>query len=131
MSEIFTTITLERLESLLDDHGVVAKREQLGDGEFLKFNSGHFTALILPYGEGPDFLSLQFRAGFSVSSTLEIVNTWNKDNRYGKAYLDGDGEPILEYDIDLEGGSTESTVVEAVRTFRALVTHFSSKVLEV
>jgi hypothetical protein len=130
LSEIFTTITLDRLESLLDDNGVVAKREQVDEGEFLKFASGRFTTLILPYGEGPDFLSLQFRAGFSVSSTLEVVNAWNKDRRFGKAYLDSVGEPILEYDLDLEGGSTESTVVLAVRTFMMLVNEFASMVLE-
>ncbi|MBK6381858.1 MAG: YbjN domain-containing protein [Chitinophagaceae bacterium] len=130
MPEVFTTITLDRLESLLDEHGVVAKREQLDDEELLKFNAGPFRALILPYGGGPDYFSLQFRAGFNMSSTLELMNAWNRDNRYGKAYLDDAGEPILEYDLDLEGGSTESTVVEAVRTFRALVTHFASKVLE-
>jgi hypothetical protein len=101
MPEVFTTITLDRLESLLDEHGVVAKREQFDDQELLKFNAGPYTALIFPYGEGPHFLSLQFRAGFNVSSTLELMNAWNRDSRYGKAYLDDAGEPILEYDLDL------------------------------
>ena len=130
MSEVLTTITLDRLETLLDENGIVVKREQIEEREFLKFNAGPFTALLFPYGPGPDFISLQFQAGFRGNPALGKVNTWNRDNRYGKAYLDGDDEPVLEYDLDLEGGATESTVVEAVRTFRALVKHFYESVLE-
>lgn len=130
VSEVFTTITLDRLESLLDDHGIVAKHEQVEEKEFLKFNAGPFTALLFPYGTGPDFMSLQFRAGFRGNPPLGTVNTWNRENRYGKAYLDDDDEPVLEYDLDLEGGATESTIVEAVRTFRALVKHFYESILE-
>ncbi len=130
MSEVFTTITLDRLESLLDASGVVVRRELFQERAYLKFNAGPFTVLIFPYGMEPDFISLQFHAGFRAQPTLEVINTWNKENRYGKTYLDGEGDPVLEYDLDLEGGATEGTILEAVRTFRTLLKDFAGLVLE-
>jgi len=130
MSEVFTAITLDRIESLLDANGVVIRQEHFGDRSFLKFNSGPFMVLIFPYGVEPEFVSLQFHASFRAQPTLDVINTWNKENRYGKTYLDGEGDPVLEYDLDLEGGATDETILEAVRTFRMLVRDFAGLVLE-
>ena len=88
--------------------------------------TGPFTALIFPYGEDPDFTSLQFRVAFKATPSLDAINGWNRDKRYGKAFLDEDGDAAIDYDLDLEGGATERTVLESVRTFRALVNDFSS-----
>ena len=130
MTDIFTSITLDRLEAMLDDGGIVARREHTGEAEFLKFNLGSFRVLLLPYGEGPDYPSIQLHAGFKAEADPDAINAWNRDNRFGRAYLDNDGDPILQYDLDLEGGATERTIQEAIRTFRALLEDFSESVVE-
>ena len=130
MADIFTSITLDRLEAMLDDGGIVARREQTGEAVFLKFNLGSYKVLLLPYGEGPDYPSIQLHAGFKAEADPDAVNAWNRDNRFGRAFLDTDGDPILQYDLDLEGGATERTIQEAVRTFRALLEDFGETVVD-
>ena len=58
MVEVSTSITLDLLEALLDARGIVTRRAQVPEGAYLKFNVGSFKALILPYGNSPDFSSL-------------------------------------------------------------------------
>lgn len=130
MTDVFTSISLDRLEAMLDAGGIVARREHAEEAEFLKFNLGSFKVLLLPYGEGPDYPSIQLHAGFSAAADPDAVNAWNRDNRFGRAFLDTEGDPILQYDLDLEGGATERTFQEFVRTFRALLEDFSETVVE-
>ena len=130
MTDVFTSLSLDRLDAMLDSGGIVARREHTGEAEFLKFNLGSFKVLLLPYGEGPDYPSIQLHAGFKAQADPDAVNAWNRDNRFGRAFLDSDGDPILQYDLDLEGGATERTIQEAVRTFRALLEDFSESVVE-
>jgi len=45
--------------------------------------------------------ALQFYAGYTADSEIspEALNTWNADNRYGRAYRSENGSKRLEYDI--------------------------------
>lgn len=50
--------------------------------------------------------TVQFHSGYTVTPriTLDQINDWNKSQRFGRAYLDKDGDPILEMDVDLDDG---------------------------
>ena len=54
--------------------------------------------------------AIQFSAGFDLKTpmTLDQINTWNRKNRYLKAYLDDDGDPYVQYDVNLNAGRTMS-----------------------
>jgi len=54
--------------------------------------------------------ALQFSAGFDLKEGLKLeqANTWNRKNRYLKAYLDDDGDPYVQYDINVNAGRTIS-----------------------
>ena len=45
--------------------------------------------------------SLQFFAGYTAESdiSMEAINLWNAEQRYGRAYQAEDGRKMLEYDI--------------------------------
>lgn len=48
---------------------------------------------------------LNFYAGFlDNKQTMEAINAWNRDKRFGKAYLDSDLDAVIEYDVNLEHG---------------------------
>jgi hypothetical protein len=57
--------------------------------------------------------------------TLEKVNEWNKTKRFSRVYLDSDGDPNVEWDIDIEGGSTLGQVQEGIRTFGLVLQEFT------
>jgi hypothetical protein len=73
--------------------------------------------------------TLQAYYGLSGSkANVNTVNEWNKSKRFGRAYIDGDGDPCVELDFDLEGGVTDEnikvwfdTVTAIQRSFRAHV----------
>jgi len=54
--------------------------------------------------------ALPFSAGFDLKEGLkpEQANPWNRKNRYLKAYLDDDGDPYVQYDINVNAGRTIS-----------------------
>jgi hypothetical protein len=48
---------------------------------------------------------LNFYAGFAgIKPTLDEVNAWNRDKRFGNAYLDADLDAALEFDLNLQYG---------------------------
>ena len=50
--------------------------------------------------------TINFHAGYDVAQgpSLEAINAWNRGNRFGRAYLDRENDPILEMDVDLDDG---------------------------
>lgn len=50
--------------------------------------------------------TVQFHSGYDLTngSTMEVINGWNSSERFGRAYLDKDSDPILEMDVDLDDG---------------------------
>jgi hypothetical protein len=41
-----------------------------------------------------------------------------------RAYLDKDGDAVIEWDVDLEGGTTAGALKESIRTYRLGVMTF-------
>ena len=50
--------------------------------------------------------TVQFHSGYDLrnSPTVEQMNDWNRQKRFGRAYLDAERDPILEMDVDLDDG---------------------------
>ena len=64
---------------------------------------------------------LNFYAGFlDNKQTLEAINAWNRDKRFGKAYLDADLDAVLEFDVNLEHGVSQKNL-DAAFSLWALV----------
>ena len=61
--------------------------------------------------------SMQLYAAFDGSVSLSRINEWNRTKRFTKAYLDDEDDPVLESDIELNGGVTEANVDEWIKTY--------------
>src|SRR5215213_8348834 len=50
--------------------------------------------------------TVQFHVGYDLKAapSLERINEWNATQRFGRAYLDKESDPILEMDVDLDDG---------------------------
>lgn len=48
--------------------------------------------------------TIQFYAGFSDLKNIELskINEWNKTRRFARAYIDNEGDPVIEMDVDLD-----------------------------
>jgi hypothetical protein len=62
--------------------------------------------------------SLQFYAVFKATETSSLgkVNQWNRSKRYSRSYIDKDGDPVLELDLDLAGGITRARIIDFLKT---------------
>jgi hypothetical protein len=54
--------------------------------------------------------TVQFHSGYDLSTPVSLVriNEWNSSQRFGRAYLDKENDPILEMDVDLDDGGVSA-----------------------
>ena len=103
------TADLDQIAGVLKEEGYQAKIDE-GDGQrWIESAMSGYTYIILPFGcddAGKDCKSVQFYVAFVPANkpTLQEMNKYAAENRFGRVYLDDEGDPIIEMDIDLEAG---------------------------
>ena len=113
---VFDTLSMESVATALKSEGYAAELipgEDGGDDSVLGKMNG-FKSHIIPYDDGH---SIQFYVCFSgTSATLEKVNEWNRSKRFSRSYLDSEGDPCLELDLDLAGGIARDRLIDYFKT---------------
>lgn len=74
---------------------------------------------------------IQFTAAWGdVDASMDDINTYNRKKRFGKGYIDHEGDPVLEMAVNIDYGVTidnlEDTFdwwIKAVRSFKESVLH--------
>ena len=85
---------------------------------------------ILMYGceDGPCD-SLQFFTTFTTSRNgLTLMNQWNEDQRFGAAYVAGDGQVILHWSVNIDGGITRANFEDSFDIWRLTLGEFSDHI---
>ncbi len=59
---------------------------------------------------------------------LEQVNAWNRTKRYGTAYLDDEGDPILSMTVNLEHGVNRSNLDDTFDDWSTVIRAFEKEV---
>lgn len=78
-----------------------------------------------------DASALQFHVSFrDGNATLKKANTWNATKRFSRTYLDDEGDPHLELDLDLAGGVAEERIFDFLRTCRVSLATWCKEVVE-
>lgn len=91
--------------------------------------------LVLFYGcddEGMRCRSIQFRAAWETDGSYAItdLNAWNRDKRFGKAYLDDVDDPVLEMDVNLFEGVTTRNLEDTIDWWQIVLADFKANVLD-
>lgn len=122
------------IAAALQDFGYKAALEKDGNGD-PKIRSGaagsNFTIYFYGCTNGADCRSIQISAGFDLTdgTTAEVMNEWNARKRYGKAYVDQDGDPWIEMDLNLDyGGITPETFRDDLDLWERLVADFKTHI---
>ncbi|MBD3785531.1 MAG: YbjN domain-containing protein [Sphingomonadales bacterium] len=97
---------LDVVMNLLQDYGLKVTKDTDIVGDPLlstRIEGTNFDVYFYSCDEGP-CQSIQFSAGFDLENPMSAgkINEWNRDKRFGKAYLDDEGDPYIEYDINLD-----------------------------
>jgi len=132
----FTDLSAQQIEDILDTLGDVITYERDTDGAGdpmwrISIESGlNFSLYVYDDDEDdPDnYESLMARSGFGMSSppTIWTVNGYNQGKRFCRAFLDEDGDPIIEADLDVQGGVTDEIIKRFLLRFILSVDSFAS-----
>lgn len=119
-----TRITRDELIELVRGEGFGTIETRDGTTFTTRMEGYKVAFFVLTDGE-----SVQAYFGRSgTNARLANINDWNKGKRYSRAYLDDDGDPVLELDLDLAGGVTTDRVRDFIRTVKISVARFSTDV---
>ena len=110
-------ITAEQLTGLLRDKGLEGTVNEKGN--VIVQNNGSKIVFFISNQTMQAYFGLR-----GTSATITTVNEWNKSKRFGRAYIDSDGDPVVELDYDLEGGVTDDSVKVWFDTVTAIVKSF-------
>lgn len=115
---------------IIESRGWPAKLVRNGtDNPYIesKSNGRKFVILFMNCSDGRNCKTLQYYLGFSDASnaSLNRMNQWNKEKRFARAYLDNDGDPVLEMDVDLDfNGIPRENLGETFNTWASLMDSF-------
>lgn len=91
-----------------------------------------FTVLFYGCTSGRDCATLGLYAGWTgASADLGRINEWNRTNRFGRAYIDKENDPVIEMDIDLDdGGMSRPLFEDNIEFWMSVMANYSKYVFE-
>lgn len=102
--------------------------DKVGDPKIDSSVSGsRFTVFFYNCTDNKECATVQFHSGYDLTTAvpLERINEWNRTQRFGRAYLDKEGDPILEMDLDLDdGGLSAALFVDNLEFWDAVIGKF-------
>jgi hypothetical protein len=103
-----------------------------GDPKIDSGSSGtRFTVFFYGCTDHKDCTAIQFYAGYNLDTapSLDVVNAWNQERRFGRAYIDKEGDPVIEMDVDLDdGGMSPALFTDNVEYWAAVMSSFEKHV---
>ena len=75
--------------------------------------------------------TVQFHSGYDLTTAPDLtsVNEWNRKQRFGRAYLDSENDPILEMDVDLDdGGLSPALFIDNVEFWASILGGFERQI---
>ncbi len=124
----------DRIFEIAGAYGPVERRTG-DDGPWIRgeLDSTVYTVTFLNCNDAnANCTSVQFRAWWNSDGahTVDHMNQWNRDRRFSAAYLDGRGNPTIEFDVNLAGGVTAVNFDETVQWWQAVLGQFKDMVIE-
>lgn len=109
----------KRVADTMSGLGYRALLETDGEGDPMITSAAsgvNFSVFFYGCTDGADCRSLQFRASFDLAdpTTAAKMNEWNRLHRFGKAYIDDEGDPFIEFNVTLDGGVSDANFADVV-----------------
>jgi hypothetical protein len=122
-------ITGPELAAILQEAGYRARLETDGEGEpLVRTGMGGVEVAILFYDCNADHRcnSLQFSAGFDLpeGTTDAVVNGFNRDYRYARAFLDEERDPFLHFDFEVVHTAQAEYIRSQIDSYEQLLPEF-------
>lgn len=124
-------LTSAEVAKWLQDAGYTATVgvDEAGDPKISSAVDGiNFNVYFYDCEAKPRCKAIQFSAGFDLDTPLAAakINEWNKANRYLKAYIDEQGDPHVDYDVNLNAGRTKEGLDDDFSVWTSMVGDFAT-----
>lgn len=91
----------------MQEYGFTVSMEKDSDGDpkiVAQISRTKFRVYFFGCTNNIDCGSLHFRAGYDMDGVMSAlkVNEWNREKRFTKAYIDEEGDPFMEMDVNLD-----------------------------
>ncbi|MBO6719725.1 MAG: YbjN domain-containing protein [Rhizobiaceae bacterium] len=122
----------EGIASILRGFGsALVGTDSYGDPKIDGRSAGEeYTVLFYGCTDNIDCRSIAFWTYWTVEVDLDRVNEWNKRERYGKLYVDNDGDLALEMDVNLSHGMDTRTFDEIANIWAGMLDDVKSNVVD-
>ena len=104
-SDILKEASPVRMRSILQGMGFKFTEESNNGANSFHFQLDGYNITL--FDQTSD---LQLYTGSPGKVDVERVNEWNRNYRFGRAYVNENGNPVLEADLNLKGGVTREAV---------------------
>jgi hypothetical protein len=122
---VITQISPSSLKTLLNNEGY--SEIKIEDSRILVFKIEGTTVVFVVSDDGNSGILRASWSGTGVS--LKSINEWNATKRFSRAYLDQEGDPVIEMDFDLGGGVTIERFQDFMDTAKISIALFQDQVL--
>jgi len=105
-------------------------RDTVGDPKIQSAAAGsRFSILFYGCTDHKKCQSIEFTVGYITKTkpTVEKINEWNRSKRFGKAYIDDEKDPHIDYDIVLgDEGFPHETFSAGLERWTTVMAEFQS-----
>jgi hypothetical protein len=113
--------------NVVRDHGdATLSKDTLGDPLIEGvIEEKDYRLLFYNCTEGRDCKSLMFSATWKTEKLTDaMMSDWNRGQRFGKAYLDTEGQATVEMNVNLHGGVSRANLDDTVDWWRLVLIEF-------
>lgn len=106
--------------------------DRLGDPQITgRIDGTQYQISFYGCTDGRNCSTIEFRAAWVNPGhvTIESLNTWNREKRFSRAYLDNVGDPVLEWDVNLLGGVSLRNMDDTLDWWKVMLTAFVAEML--
>jgi hypothetical protein len=126
------SLNTEQLQAVVADLELPYEARREADGSttlVIEFPTAE--ASLYQYIDNRRLVGLRLSAGYATRTkpTAEVVNAFNRRNRFTKVFLDDDKDPFLVMDLDVGSGLTRSALMEFFEEYERSIAVFESTVL--
>jgi len=87
-----------------------------------------FVVLFYNCKDHANCLTIQFQTAWTTKNkpALATINDWNHGNRFGRGYIDKEGDPGIMMDVDLDkGGMSSSLFQDNLEVWATVISKFA------
>lgn len=124
---------IEEIANIARGYGsATVQKDNIGDPQILgRIDGVQYTVNFYGCDNGNGCTTIQFRAAWTNpgSITVNDMNRWNQDKRFGKAYLDTANDPVIEWDVNLFGGVSARNLDDTFDWWKIVLDNFVADAL--